>query len=136
MIGPRGLRDKKIAAIVQFEILRMSQRGWYFAHSWVIMPNHVHLPLEPMVELKRITQAIKGRSARACNLALGRQGLPFWQQESFDHWVRSVASFARISAYIERNPVAAGLVKGAAVDPGRVPTSSIGFSLGVQQIGV
>lgn len=109
--GPHWLCDERIAAIVRQEILGIGQRGWGVMHSWVVMPNHVHLLVEPKIVLKRIMQAIKGRSARSCNQVLRRRGLPFWQQESFDHWVRSTTSFARISAYIERNPVAAGLVK-------------------------
>lgn len=109
--GPLWLREQKIAGIVQREILGTTQRGWCLTHSFVVMPNHVHLLLEPKVELEKIMQAIKGRSAKACNEVLGRQGLPFWQQESFDHWVRSAESFARIHAYIERNPVSAGLAK-------------------------
>ena len=98
--GPQWMREEKIASIVQGEILGIAQRGWYLAHSWVVMPNHVHLLLEPKVALKEITQAIKGRSAIVCNSLLVRQGLPFWQLESFDHWVRTAASFAKISAYI------------------------------------
>jgi putative transposase len=78
------------------------------------MPNHVHLLLEPKAELIRITQAIKGRSAMACNSLPGRQGLPFWQQEFFDHWAPSATFFAKITAYIEQNPVSAGLVKNPA----------------------
>jgi len=40
---------------------------------------------------------------------LGRTGEPFWQKESYDHWVRNQAEFLRIKAYIENNPVKAGL---------------------------
>jgi len=109
--GPLWLREEKIAELVQREILGVAQRGWYVAHSFVVMPNHVHLLLDPKVELKKITQAIKGRSAIACNEVLGRRGLPFWQPESFDHWVRNSVSFAKIRAYIEGNPVSAGLAK-------------------------
>jgi putative transposase len=109
--GPLWLREEKIAEIVKREILEVAQRGWYVARSFVVMPNHVHPLLDPKVELKRIIQAIKGRSAKACNEALGRQGLLFWQQESFDHWVRNAESFGKIKGYIERNPVAAGLAK-------------------------
>jgi putative transposase len=109
--GPRWLREDKIAEIVQREILELAQRGWYVTRSFVLMPNHVHLLLDPKLELKKITQAIKGRSALACNEELGRQGQPFWQQESFDHWVRNAATFEKIRAYIERNPVSAGLVE-------------------------
>jgi putative transposase len=114
VFGPRWMYEASIAAAVQREILSVAQRGWCVAHSYVVMPNHVHLLLQPKVEMRRIMQTIKGRSARACNLRLGRQGLPFWQQESFDHWVRTAASFAKISTYIERNPVSAGLAKNPA----------------------
>lgn len=109
--GPLWLRDEPFAAIVQHEIHGIAQREWGVIGSYVIMPNHVHLLLEPKVELSMIMQSIKGRSARACNLALGRQGLPFWQQECFDHWVRNPESFERIRAYIEWNPVSAGLAR-------------------------
>ena len=37
-------------------------------------------------------------------------GQPFWQKESYDHWVRDSAELERIRHYIEQNPVKAGLV--------------------------
>jgi putative DNA methylase len=52
---------------------------------------------------------MKGQSARDANRKLGRAGMPFWQEESFDHWVRNEAQFERIRKYIEQNPVKAGL---------------------------
>src|SRR5947209_533326 len=42
---------------------------------------------------------------------------PFWQAESYDHWVRTEGEWQRIIAYIayiEENPVKAGLVQRAA----------------------
>ena len=42
--------------------------------------------------------------------SVGRTGEPFWQKESDDHWVRDQAEWERIAAYIENNPVQAGLV--------------------------
>jgi len=54
-------------------------------------------------------QWIKGRTARDANLLLSRMGEPFWKHESYDHRVRSEAQFNRIAAYIEKNPVSAGL---------------------------
>jgi REP element-mobilizing transposase RayT len=41
---------------------------------------------------------------------LTRRGKAFWQDESYDHVVRSADEFQRIRAYIENNPVSAGLV--------------------------
>ena len=109
--GPIWLRDPRIARAVVTAIRLVVERGWCIAHAFVVMPNHVHLLVEPKAELKLITRAIKGTSARACNQLLNRTGLPFWQQESYDHWIRNPASFEKIRLYIERNPVSAGLVK-------------------------
>ncbi|MGO9013322.1 MAG: REP-associated tyrosine transposase [Bryobacteraceae bacterium] len=87
-----------------------SRKEFYELQAWVIMPNHVHMLLLPRVALPQITHWIKGRTARDANLLLGRTGEPFWQDESYDHWVRNEKEFNRIAAYIEENPVSAGLV--------------------------
>ncbi len=77
--------------------------------AWVVMPNHVHLLITPCVELPKIMHSVKGFTAREANRLLGRTGSPFWQKEFFDHWIRNEREFERIRAYIERNPVTAGL---------------------------
>jgi len=85
--------------------------GHYELQAFAIMPNHVHLLIYPLVSLDRLTKGLKGTTARQANALLDRTGQPFWQDESFDHWVRDGKQFDRIRAYIENNPVAAGLVK-------------------------
>jgi len=109
--GPLWLGDSEIAGYVEDAIIRGAEREHYDLHAYVVMPNHVHVLLDPWLPLSRITGGIKGVSARDANAALGRIGKPFWQDESFDHWMRSEIEFHRIRSYIERNPVAAGLVK-------------------------
>ena len=84
-------------------------RKFYELSAWVVMPNHVHLLILPLVALPKITHWIKGRTAREANLLLGRAGEPFWQHESYDHWARNERELQRIVAYIEDNPVSAGL---------------------------
>ncbi len=84
--------------------------GRFVLHAFVVMPNHVHVLLDPLASLAGITNGIKGASAREANRLLRRTGRPFWQDESFDHWVRSAAQFERVRNYIECNPVKAGLV--------------------------
>jgi type I restriction enzyme R subunit/putative DNA methylase len=86
------------------------ERGFYELSAWVVMPNHVHLLILPRVAVAEITRWLKGSTARRANLLLQRTGQPFWQDESYDHWVRNAREFDRIVAYIEENPVAAGLV--------------------------
>ena len=58
-----------------------------------------------------VTRAVKKTSATQANLILGRTGLPFWQDESYDHWVRDGKQFDQITRYIEGNPVKAGWVE-------------------------
>ena len=77
------------------------------------MPNHVHVLLLPGIAPKRLLQSIKGVTAREANRVLGRTGQSFWQRESYDRWVRDQHEWDRIAAYIENNPVKAGLVSRA-----------------------
>ena len=109
--GPHWLSDPEIAGYAEAAIKRGAELGQYVLHAYVVMPNHVHLLLEPRAALRRITGGIKGVSAREANRALNRTGKPFWQDESFDHWVRSSVQFERTRAYIEHNPVKAGLAQ-------------------------
>jgi type I restriction enzyme R subunit/putative DNA methylase len=74
------------------------------------MPNHVHVLLTPFITASKLLQSVKGFSAREANKILGRTGEPFWQAESYDHWIRDDREFERICRYIEDNPVRAGLV--------------------------
>lgn len=109
--GPIWLRRREIASYVEEAIIHGTKSGCFQLHAYVVMPNHVHLLIEPRVALRRITAGIKNSSARHANILLRRAGKHFWQDESFDHWVRNEASFQRIRSYIERNPVMARLVK-------------------------
>lgn len=110
--GPRLLAEPRIANLVaEVLLIGEQEKHLYELNAWAIMPNHVHVLILPSVPLAQITQWIKGRTARELNLLLGRQGGPFWQHESYDHWVRNQRELNSIAAYIENNPVAAGLAK-------------------------
>ena len=107
--GRLWLSDARVARRVVEAIRAGESREFYELSAWVVMPNHVHLLILPEVSLPKITHWIKGRTAREANLLLGRAGEPFWQHESYDHWVRNERELQRIVAYIEENPVSAGL---------------------------
>ncbi|PYX31756.1 MAG: hypothetical protein DMG80_09610 [Acidobacteria bacterium] len=90
------------------------------ARRW---PDHAHLIISPLRRpdgwcwcLPEIMQAIKGASARRINKLLNRKG-PVWQQESFDHVLRSEESLDQKIEYLCNNPVRAGLVS----SPDRYP---------------
>jgi len=57
-----------------------------------------------------ILQRLKGATAHRINKLLGRSG-PAWEEESFDHVLRSDESLKETAEYIRQNPVRRGLVK-------------------------
>ena len=109
--GPMYLRQRAIAQLVVESIRKGEQLNHYELYAFVVMANHVHVLIHPHVDPSRLLKSLKGATAREANKLLGRTGEPFWQKESYDHWVRGHAEFERIRVYIENNPVKAGLVK-------------------------
>jgi REP element-mobilizing transposase RayT len=109
---PFALETPEVTEMVCAELLRGDGVD-YRLHRFVVMPNHVHLLLQPLkpleVERLRVTlQRLKGRTSRRANRILGRSGT-FWQDESYDHSVRDLAEYAHLIEYIDFNPVNAGL---------------------------
>jgi putative transposase len=86
-------------------------------HAVVVMPDHVHILLRPLRDengwpfpLVNILQCFKGATAHRINKLLGSSG-PVWEEESFDHVLRSDESLKEKCEYIRQNPVRAGLVR-------------------------
>lgn len=67
-------------------------------HSWVIMPNHVHLLFKPLVAIEELIQAWKSVSARR----IGQGSI--WQANYRDTLIRDGDHFANAVRYIRRNP--------------------------------
>jgi REP element-mobilizing transposase RayT len=124
--GPMHLKDPGAARVVEDSILfgavgRAFQPDGasegrpgkadvrYELYAWCVMGNHVHVCLTPIWDLERLLQGIKGYTAHQINGLQGARGRVLWQDESYDHWARDEEELARIIAYIENNPVAAGL---------------------------
>ena len=108
--GPKFLRQPEVARLVVGALQQGVERGYYDLRAYVVMSNHVHVLLRPIQAASRLLQWLKGGTAREANQVLGRTGQPFWQRESYDHWVRDEVELDRIVSYIENNPVQAGLV--------------------------
>jgi putative transposase len=118
--GPSWLRRPEIAQLVTDALHHgESDLRHYRLRAYVVMPNHVHILITPREPIPKIMHSLKGFTARSANLLLDRTGLPFWQRESYDHWVRD-GEYDRIKRYIEQNPVKAGL----ASEPHLYPWSS------------
>jgi REP element-mobilizing transposase RayT len=104
------LRRPEVASVVVKALKHGSIIELYDLRAFVIMGNHVHVLFLPRQQMSGVLQWLKGTTARQANQLLGRMGQPFWQRESYDHVVRDEHQLHRIAAYIENNPVVAGLV--------------------------
>ena len=108
--GPLFLRMPKVADMVTGAIHHREQAlRHYVLHAYVVMPNHVHLLITPLLEVSKVMQSLKRFTAREGNRTLNLTGQPFWQDESYDRLVRNQTEFERIAQYIEMNPVNPGL---------------------------
>ena len=108
--GACWLRRPDIAHIVEQALLHFDGAR-YRLLAWVIMPNHVHVLIETKRDypLAKIVQSWKTFTARESNLLLQRSGR-FWERDYFDRYMRDEAHLQAVIAYIENNPVSAGLV--------------------------
>jgi len=92
-------------------------QGWkyfdkqrYELGDLVVMPNHVHVLVKPLVgfELEDILRSQKRYAARECNKILKLSGA-LWQKHSYDHIVRNSKQLLAFQEYIASNPQKASL---------------------------
>ena len=119
----RHLEDPRLAGIV-VDALKHFQDIRYRLLAYVVMPSHFHWAFQPLSEWfdesppsklsarSQIIHSINRHTAKLCNELMGRTGA-FWQHESYDHRIRDDGELERIIAYIEANPVKAGLIERA-----------------------
>ena len=89
-------------------------------HHWLFVPDEAwsidaveqsrHNGCKPRTPREIISHSIQSYTSTICNRILGAAG-SYWQTETFDHWARDDGELLRIIAYIENNPVKAGLVE-------------------------
>ena len=81
------------------------------------MPNHVHVLIKPLIELRRIVQSWKsytGRWALAHHAELGLRAPGgaknrFWMPDYWDRYIRDENHYRNTIRYIHHNPVKANL---------------------------
>jgi putative transposase len=104
-----------VARAITLETCLRSHRRECDLDAVVVMPDHVHLLLTPLlkdgrtISIPEITQTLKSVSAHRINKALGRKGC-VWQEESFDRALRREEAADAKILYMLENPVRAGLV--------------------------
>jgi type I restriction enzyme R subunit len=99
----------ELARIVA-DSLRHFDGDRYDLTDFVVMANHVHVLVAFHDEQSLLAQceSWKRFTATRINQVLKRQGR-FWQQDDFDHLVRSLEQFNHLRRYIAENPERANL---------------------------
>lgn len=110
--GECVLRRPELSSIVA-KSLEYFDGQRYDLTDYVVMPNHVHLLAAFPDEDSMVAQceSWKHFTAHELNKALRRTGR-FWQQDGFDHLVRSLEQFEHLQRYIAQNPTKARLTRG------------------------
>jgi REP element-mobilizing transposase RayT len=109
--GEAVLKNPQAAQIVNDALLQFDGER-YALLAWCVMPNHVHVVIEPLEDylLSDIIKSWKAFSAARINAVCGRSGR-LWAAEYFDRFMRSDEHLTTTIAYVENNPVAAGLCR-------------------------
>jgi putative transposase len=103
------LRDNRCCELLQNALLR-DDGAHYRLIAWCIMPNHVHAVAEQIEgsTLSDVVQSWKSATAHRINRQLERKGR-LWRREYFDRFMRDDDHLATTIAYVEENPIKAGL---------------------------
>lgn len=102
--GECVLRNESAGKIVA-DALRHFDGEHYHLDAFMVMPNHVHVLVQPKAghSLSDILHSWKSFSAHAINKALGRNGT-LWMEECHERIVRDWDALVDCRAYIEGNP--------------------------------
>jgi putative transposase len=80
-------------------------------HAWVIMPDHVHMIIDPHdKDLSDIMKKIKMKFAGLYRAHQSIRGGRIWQHRFWDHVIRNQNDLNRCIDYIHYNPVKHGIV--------------------------
>jgi putative transposase len=83
----------------------LSHRGEsYLLHEFVLMPDHFHLLISPMITLERAVQLIKGGFSYRAKKEPGSNA-EIWQRGFADHRIRDSEDYDKHLHYIHLNPV-------------------------------
>jgi len=103
-------------AILREEWVTLSERHGWAVGRYVVMPDHVHFFVMPLMDEPKPLSVALGKwkewTAKRILSALGEHA-PLWQPEFFDHVMRSQESQDAKWLYVFENPVRAGLMKRA-----------------------
>ena len=122
--GSNQLCSQKTATALLESVAYRHEAGLWFAHLFLLMPDHAHglFSFPARGEgIQRAVSAWKGWTAKQCKIVS--------QRDFFEHRLRREESFLEKSDYIRHNPVRAGLVAEAGNWPWVLSASDQGGEL-------
>ena len=106
------LQSDRMAGLFLEVLFNYRSQGKYLLHEFVVMPDHFHLLLTPIVTLERALQLMKGGFSFRARKELGFSG-EIWEKSYYDRRVRDWEEYLAFQKYARLNPVRRGLAKAA-----------------------
>ena len=123
------LAAKEVANTLTEEWREAHERHGWAIGRYVVMPDHVHFFCAAELgaaPLPRFMQSWKQWTSKRISRELNFSGA-IWQEEFFDHVLRSSESYSQKWDYVKENPVRAGLVANADAWPWQGEIESLMF---------
>jgi REP element-mobilizing transposase RayT len=124
-LNAHGLDDRPIfiddadRQAFALRLRRVALREGWGIYAACLMDTHYHLVVQPSFGVSDGMKVLNGAHSRAFNARHGRRGALF-ESRFFERAIRDEAHLANVIAYVEQNPVEAGMVS----DPGDWPWST------------
>ena len=100
----RALFHAESWARLFFKTLLLHRGEAYLLHEFVLMPDHFHLLITPLVALEKVVQLIKGGFSYQAKKELG-SNMEIWRRGFADHRIRDAEDYDKHLHYIHLNPV-------------------------------
>lgn len=107
----RILANEKVCKILFDSLYFLEEKGRIKAICGIVMPDHIHVVFQLMEgqNLSKVMKDFKSFTSHKINKLLNRKGF-VWQEQYYDHNIRSYENLEKIVQYCHENPVRKGLV--------------------------
>src|SRR5579864_686220 len=106
------LQSDRMRRLLLDVLFHYRQQQKYLLHEFVLMSDHFHLLITPIVTFERAMQFIKGGFSFRAKRELGFAH-EIWQPSYHDRRVRDAKEFFAFREYIRQNPVTKALARTA-----------------------
>ena len=103
-MGACFLEKTEIAELIR-DTLHFYESSEYRLHGWCVMPNHVHVIVEPFdsAVLSKVVRRWKSYSGKKANELLNRKG-PFWSRDYYSRIIQDEKEYRAQLQYVWNNP--------------------------------